>query len=544
MLQEIIPVAEWMPDMPDLATASSVAQNVIPITPESYGPFPSQVNFSTNVMADYCLGAIGAQAPDLSNYIFAGTAVKLYLIKPPTTTWADVTNPSGSYTLSSGDTWQFKTYNDLVIATDFEDVMQSFAMGSSTTFLNLFTAPAWATSTAYSTLGQAVLANGNRYVLTGAGTSASSGTGPSGTGSGITDGTATWNYQSGAPPKARCLCTPKNFLMVGNTSDPVGGLAPGRIWWSVSGDPTSWPAPGSEAAITGMSDFNDFQGDFGQVIGLVDSLANADVAIFFQNAVWRGLFVGPPDVFDFFPVENVKGSPAPNSFISVGTHVLYLGQDGFYDFDGVNSVPIGANKFDNWFWNTVETSRLWQVIGAADIPNKLAMWAFPSTAGSVDGCDIILLYRWDIRRASYISLPTDSDFVRWLMRSLSATGSLLQISSINAFVNSLAFFTGPTLAAQVYTQTKQLTPGRRSYVQSVRPLIDAAAQTGISIAVAGRTNLTDALTFGAPVAPDISGECPQRNDNRYHTVNIEIAAGETWTHIIGGDVTYIPGGFR
>ncbi|MRT01136.1 hypothetical protein GJQ57_21035 [Ralstonia pickettii] len=55
----------------------------------------------------------------------------------------------------------------------------------------------WATSTAYA-VGALVNANGNLYKATVAGTSASTGTGPTGTGGAITDGTVTWAYQSPA----------------------------------------------------------------------------------------------------------------------------------------------------------------------------------------------------------------------------------------------------------------------------------------------------------------------------------------------------------
>lgn len=53
-------------------------------------------------------------------------------------------------------------------------------------------AQAWAGSTAY-VVGQQVANNGLVYRCATAGTTASSG-GPTGTGSGISDGTATWNY--------------------------------------------------------------------------------------------------------------------------------------------------------------------------------------------------------------------------------------------------------------------------------------------------------------------------------------------------------------
>lgn len=51
----------------------------------------------------------------------------------------------------------------------------------------------WAQSTAY-VLNQQVNSPGGVYRCTTAGTSSGSGTGPSGTGTGITDGTAVWSY--------------------------------------------------------------------------------------------------------------------------------------------------------------------------------------------------------------------------------------------------------------------------------------------------------------------------------------------------------------
>lgn len=55
-----------------------------------------------------------------------------------------------------------------------------------------YSANAWVGSTAY-TVGQRVRNNGNVYICVTAGNSASSG-GPTTTGSGITDGTAVWDY--------------------------------------------------------------------------------------------------------------------------------------------------------------------------------------------------------------------------------------------------------------------------------------------------------------------------------------------------------------
>ena len=52
----------------------------------------------------------------------------------------------------------------------------------------------WAQSTAYTALTSWVQSNGGIYLCTASGTSSSSGSGPSTTGSNITDGTAHWTY--------------------------------------------------------------------------------------------------------------------------------------------------------------------------------------------------------------------------------------------------------------------------------------------------------------------------------------------------------------
>lgn len=57
---------------------------------------------------------------------------------------------------------------------------------------------AWVASTAY-VIGNQVIANGNIYTCDTNGTSAGSGTGPSGTGNNIADGTTQWDYVSAAP---------------------------------------------------------------------------------------------------------------------------------------------------------------------------------------------------------------------------------------------------------------------------------------------------------------------------------------------------------
>lgn len=554
---------EWKPDLSDLSDATNIALNVIPRTANSYGPFNSLMPYSSNALDGPCIGAVTAQAADSTINIFAGTTDKLYQMVAASTAWADVSAPGG-YTTASGDTWHFELYANMVFATNFGDVIQLYEMGTSTVFGPLMTAPAWVVNHNYATVGAYVIANGNRYVLTTAGTSASSGTGPSGTGLHIADGSAFWDYQSGQPPQARYLCTPKNFLLVANTFDPVGGLGPNRVWWSASGDPTTWPLPGSSVAQELQSDFNDFEGAFGEITGVVDSLAGADVAIFFEQAVWRGVYVGPPDIFDFFPAENVRGCRCPNAIVPLGALVFYPGVDGFYAFDGSTSTPIGSDKFDQWFWSTVNQGFLWNVIGATDVAARAIIWIFPSTASSSGIPDTVLIYRWDLQRASYAQFScewlmrvlsfgvtldsfsslgfTDLDTIPYSLDSRVWIGGAIQLGAIDPD-NKLAYFSGPSLAAKIATNTVQATPEGLSWVSGARPLIQLVTGTP-TIAISGRNNLYDPITYGTPVPPNSMGECPQRDDHRYQSGLLAMPAGSAWSHAVGIDAAVQPSGWR
>lgn len=252
----IIPCAEWCPDRPDLSDTTSVLSNAVPVTVDAYGPVNSLEPYGSSALDGQCLGAVAVEDATLAVHLFAGTADKLYLMTGAGPTWSNV-SVSGGYTAAAGESWRFALFNQTVLATDFDDAIQSYVMGSSSAF--------------------AVL--------------------------------------SANAPRARHICIPKSFCMVGNTFDSVGGFNPARLWWSAAGDPTTWPTPGSPTAQADQSDFEDLPGDQGAITGLAANLGGCDVAVFRERGIWRGFYVGPPDVFDFYPAEGVRGNPCPNGII-------------------------------------------------------------------------------------------------------------------------------------------------------------------------------------------------------------------------------------
>lgn len=512
----IMPVAEFMPDMPDLSDATRYATNVIALTPESYGPMRALAAYTVNSLDTLCLGMGSAEDSALAHDIFAGTAAKLWIIDGGSMSWVDISG--ATYATGTGENWRFAQFKDLELATNFNDPIQSYDMIAGGLFGDL----------------------------------------------------------SSDAPNARFIAVAKNFVIVANTFDGTGGLNPARLWWSANNDPTNWPTPGSATAQQTMSDYNDLVGPQGQITGLSPNLAGCDCAVFFERGVFRMIFAGPPDVFDFYAAAAVKGCIAPNSLVALGSGVYYLGEDGFYFFDGNQAQPIGADKVDKWFFANVDATALNLIVGAPDINAKAICWLFRSLYAPSTLPDIMMVYRWDIQRWTIGNITA-----QWLSR-IPVSSSISGIPpSVNPLIagqlqlaaatdtGQLGFFNGSNLPAQIGTKVVQITAGRRTYVNATRPLVDSAPSSGhiltadglvlttasglrfvtaadeatITVAMSARNTYQDTETFGPDVPINIMGECPQRSDDRYHRGLISVDSG-VWTTMAGLDVVGIPAGLR
>ena len=123
--------------------------------------------------------------------VTTGTANGLAYIAFTALSWANATlagrhvivTKRASGSLVSGD--KLVGYLDLTGAADMSSTNGTFSV--------TFGGPAWAISTAYAA-GDTVTAAGNTYRATTGGTSASSGSGPTGTTGAITDNFVTWQY--------------------------------------------------------------------------------------------------------------------------------------------------------------------------------------------------------------------------------------------------------------------------------------------------------------------------------------------------------------
>jgi hypothetical protein len=490
-------VAEYTPDMPDYNNpGSSNILNAIPRTPQSYGPMASLIPFGAAIDAR-CQGAFSCADALGNNYIFAGNATKLYKYTSASLTPSDISK-TGGYSTSANQQWKFQLFGQRVIATNFVNAVQSFLINTSTTFSDL----------------------------------------------------------SVNAPKAQHVGVAKSFLILANTYDPISGNQPQRVWWSGLNDPTNWPTPGTSLAAQYQSSYNDLLGDGGKITGVIGDLGGCDIAIFMERRVWRGVYAGPPIVFDFFPAESVRGTNMPNSIVQVGKDVYYPGEDGFYVFDGSSSQPIGANKVDKTFYAMLDQNYLERVVGAADPINKIVYWLFPSISATGGMPDTMIAYNWSIGRWSLCAInaetifrslsfgftldtmpgPLDSLTIPLDSSAWTGGNGVLSGFDIN---HKLSYFNGPNLQATLETSESAPFEEQLAYIKNTRPLIDGGNPV---VSVATRNRLIDTSTYGSDALINRIGTNPLIANGRYIKAKVVMAAGDTWKHFQGINIDAEPNG--
>jgi hypothetical protein len=474
----IIPFGEYLPDLPDFNNpGSTIAKNVIPAG-DSYQSFPSQTVYS-NALGARCIGAFSTKDADGNTVNFTADANKLY--RMASAAYADVSKVGG-YTTGTDENWFFTRHNNRLIATNYNDNIQTFTVNTSSNFSDL----------------------------------------------------------SVNAPRARYIATIGNFIVVGNTFDSIDGNVPNRVRWSGLDDPTAWTV-----SATTQADYQDLNVSNGWIRAVVSGEYGV---IFQERAIVRMEYVGSPLVWRFSEVETGKGTMSPNSVVKAGNIIFYLGIDGFYAFDGNRSIPIGANKVDQTFFDEIDLGYLARVYGTADFDKQVIYWAYPATGNTsgrankilcynyapnsknrwtfIDGIDIELFYTSLSEGYTLDTLDTVSGSLDVLTTSLDSrvwTGENYILSGFNSDHKQINF-TGPAMTATLETAEFQAFPGNRATITLVRPLVNGSSST-ITVQAGTRNVQTSDVSYGATFSPNSTGDCPIRSNARYHRLRVNISGG-------------------
>ena len=487
-----VPFASFQPDMPATLAGANAAFNVIPVR-GGYKGFADLATLATNALTARCQGAAAFIASDGNVYFFAGDATKLYLLTAPNTTFSDVSG--ATYTTAAEERWSFYQHGDYCIALNYADPPQKFLMGTDAAFSDLNTSDA---------------------------------------------------------PKARYGCVAKNFAIHGNVSHASYGALPDTVWWSKQGDVTTWPTPGSAAAIAALSDKRQLAGDGGWVMGLVPGLTGADFAVIQERQIVRAIF-GGDQIWNFDAVEGAKGTPAAGSIVQEGGRAFYWAEFGIYETNGVASTPISVAKVEKFLADDstygVDDAYIFRVSGVRDPTEKAIYWAYPSVSGASDGsCDKVLVYSYDVgefaivKDLEAVELLAQVYTLGYTLEQLDAFGDLdslpFSLDSrfwqggqrvISAFNTShtLKGFTGDDLAARLTTVERTIGNGVRMQVNGARPVIEGTSCTP-TITPIKREKTDVAPTTGSAVSRQSSGVCKFRSSARYLRLQMDIAAGGDW----------------
>jgi hypothetical protein len=514
----ILPFGEWLPDGPAFGNPGTVtATNVIPRTQRSYTAVPSPVPYSAPLPDKVC-GSYGYRDANGNVFNYAATTTHLYMQPTGQTNFVDVSGPSAPYTTPADGNWEMTSFGNRIIATNYSDSIQTMLAGVDTAFSDL----------------------------------------------------------SPDAPRARHCAVIRDFLMVGNTYDSFDGPVGYRLRWPAIGDPTNWPAVGTNVAIELQSDFQDLvQTDLGSITQVVGGhLSAADGAVFCERGIYRVAYAGSPAIFDFAVAQGSAGTDASLSVVLrrlLGANggelavAYYLGSDGFGAFDGASSTGIGAQKVDQTFFDDLDVAHLRDVQGTWDPARKIILWFYhgQGNSGLFNRC---IVFNWELSRWSLIELTATP--VEWVesitystagynLDQLDPFGSLEELkfsldSAVWSSGNPLItwfdgahrqnFITGPSLPVTIETTEGQLFPDRRARITGARPLHDAIMPA--SVAIGTREMLRQPVVYQGAVPENILGNCPQRCTGRYVRFQMTLPAGANFRNLMGIDAMARPEGIR
>jgi hypothetical protein len=554
---EVIPFAEWRPDMPALGPFAREALNVIP-GDDGYRPFNALATTSSALTAR-AQGAAWFRGTGGSVKMLAGDATKLYLLSGTTWTYVPELDVARNITGITQANPGVVTYTgadpangNIVYITGVVGMTQVnglfFTVANVNAGANTFELSGVNTTgyTAWSSGGTVQVAtiyapgsDGN-WRFTQFGTLAIAVNGvdtPQ-----KFDLAAGTNFADlgGSPPVGTFVTTVRDFVVMGKI-----GSTPQRVQWSGFNNAESWAASAATQA-----DSQDMP-DGGNVTGLV----GGEVGLVFQEtSVRRMSYEGPPTVFRFDKIANDIGCNVPNSVAGFMDRAFFLHKSGFYMVVGAQQiVPIGRGKIDKMFWGEFDEANLHRCSAAIDPVRGLYVFAYPAS-GSSGTANRLLIYDWSRERWTRVIADTELIFSGVSQQSVTLEGLDSYSSTLEGLPYSLdssfwsgalslllfgfytdhksGSFSGTTLEATVDTGEFNPGNGRRAIVRGVRPLIDGGSPT---IRLGARETQQNSVTYQDAVSLTDAGMAPVYGSGRYFRVRATIPAGDTWSYAQGVD---------
>jgi hypothetical protein len=344
-------------------------------------------------------------------------------------------------------------------------------------------------------------------------------------------------------PVAKFITVVRDFVVVANTLETTTNY-PSRVRWSGINDETTWTY-----SQTTQSDKQDIP-DGGNIVGITGGEFGL---VLLERSIVRMSYIGTPLIFQFDNISRGTGCLEANSIAQYQGVTFFLSDDGFYMCDGQKVTPIGSEKVDRFFFETLNLSDLSTMSAAIDPIRKLVVWNYP-TSGNLRK---LLIYNFKTSR--WTDADADTDFI-----SDASTGdvTLEQLDTISGSIDALAqsldssayiggqHFLGGVKGTSVFSltglpsagfiETGDIDIGAQSLVTLARPQVDGGSA---SVAIASRARLDGALTYSDDVAASSENRVSLRSAGRYHRLRVT-PSGTGWSNAVAVDIDVVPQGGR
>ncbi|TXH55202.1 MAG: hypothetical protein E6Q97_09290 [Desulfurellales bacterium] len=362
-----------------------------------------------------------------------------------------------------------------------------------------------------------------------------------------------FELMSATAPRCRRMAIVQNFLVCYDTVD-IDGAVGYRVRWSPLADPRGvW---GSILAT--QTDFQDIYG--GDYSNAYIAPINEYGVIVQGRALWRMDYVGGDKIFEFNPVDKGRGSLLPRTCITNGRSVFFLGEDGFYEYDGASLISIGNEKIDKTFFAMMDQTYDYHMSTTVDPLRKLVIWAFPDTNAENGECNRLACFSWANRRwttidqavdclFSFISVGYNMDQIDSLYPNLDLmpisldsrilTGGKTSLGAFGAD-HSLGLFTGAAKQATIQTSEVRLNANGRAVLGGIIPNVD-----GTDIVVTGRLGtrrkIGDPINWSGVVEVNpYTGMLDFTKESNLFRVELTISGG--WTYANSLSISSKPAG--
>lgn len=500
----LIPLAEWLPDLPPLNNpGATVATNVLPGPVNSYEPFPGMIAVASASAVGTINNAFYARDSANNTYTYAGDSSALYVQSG--NTFSVATNASiGSYTVALGDSWEFVSWGQTVIAVNgHTDLPQQISLGA-----------------------------------------------------------ATFDSIAGAP-KARHIAVIKDFVVLGNVSDSATQVQ--RIRWSGINNSAAWSV--DAATLADFQDLPGNGGWVQKIISGEQGYIFQERAIWRMTFVGSPLIFqfdkihdgigayAPNGVVSF---ENLTYFLAADGFkVFDGSNIRPIGQGKvdktfFADLDNGYVYNIRATLFDQM------KCVFWQYPGAGNTggrANHILIYSYAydrwarvdipdAFSGAVDWIGIASSPGYTLDGLDAVS--TNLDALPFSLDDRAWTGGNLTFA---AFINdALYYFTSTPMDAEVETAELPIMNGvdgdnlmNLAQVEEVWPVVDGLSAS-VTVAVRNRMKLVESPTAGMDTAPNDTGFSEFHITSRYFRFNIKTFGA--FDRIQGVDVVAVDAGKR